>query len=127
MEAFKIGTYQLGFQFCDVFADPKETGGCFYWMPEGQERSRIRIGFDYDDIETPFSILVHETMEFLIEIQGGRFRPTSGFVRSASDVYRFFFDHNQMTEIAAKLGCFLWDIRKDFEAAFELIQEEGNK
>ena len=123
-EPFKIGTYQLGWRWVDVYAEPGHTGGWFYFMPDGgQSHTRIRVGFDYSDIDDSFCILVHEAMEALIDDAGCRMRPTSNFCRNASDLYRFAFDHNQMTDIAAKLGCFLWSIRKDFEAAFELVQE----
>lgn len=122
-----IGTYQLGWRYVDVIACPDETGGSFCWMPDGNERSRIRVGFNYSagEIETVFAILVHEALEALIEDQNCRFRPTSTFVRCASDVYVFHFDHNQFTDIAAKLGVFLWEIREDFKAAFELVHEES--
>jgi hypothetical protein len=124
MNNFLIGTYQLGWRFCDVFAMPTETGGSFYWMPEGHERARIWVGFDYQD-ETPWVILCHEALEALIEDQGCRFRPTSSFVRNASDVYQFHFDHNQFTDISAKLGCFIFAIKDDFVAAQQLIDEEN--
>lgn len=122
LTSFLIGTYQLGWRYCDVFAMPTETGGSFYWMPEGHERSRIWVGFDYQD-ETPWAILCHEALEALIEDQGCRLRPTSSFVRTASDVYLFHFDHNQFTDIAAKLGCFIFAIKDDFEAASKKIAE----
>lgn len=127
MDGFKIGTYQLSHRYVDVFAEPAHTGGWFYFMPEHGANARIRIGFDYENADDPYCILVHEAMEFLIDEVGARFRPTSNFCQTASDLYVFYFNHNQMTDIAAKLGSFLLEIQEDFHAAFQLIQEHNEQ
>lgn len=125
LDSFKIGTYQLGYRWVDLFADPEEMGGNFFFMPDDTySHSRIRVGFRYECIDDCWCVLFHEAMEAIITEMECRYKPTSCYISGASDIYRFYFDHNQFTEIAARLAMFIKACIKDFEAAFDLIQEE---
>lgn len=55
---------------------------------------------------------------------GSKFKSTNVYI-NASDTCFFVFDHNKFSDIAARVGHFLWAIRKDFEAAYELIKEQN--
>lgn len=128
MDSFKIGTYQLGYRWVDLFADPKETGGSFYLMPDDTpSHARIRIGFDYREIDHPWCNLFHEVMEFVIAGIGCRCKPTGHYIEGCSDIYTFHFNHNEFTEIAAQVGMFIKNCKADFEAAWDLVQEADKK
>lgn len=126
MEPFKIGTYQLGYRWVDVFADPEKFDGSFFMHPgENKDHSEIRVGCA-GQLDEPYAVLVHEVIEAACVDVGVRFIPSSVYVKSASDVYRFFFDHNQFTEIAARVSWFLWQCNTDFRAALDLIRESNS-
>ena len=118
---FVIGTYQLGWRNIEVFADPTERGGAFYFAPEPGKLSRIRVGMDYAEIRDAWSVLQHEALEMLMADHGARYLKSGSFCAGASDAYSFYFDHNQLTEIAAKLGHFTFDVHDDFSAAWALV------
>jgi hypothetical protein len=124
MDQFLIGTYQLGYRWVDVYAQPDNRGGEFYFIPDDlPANARIKVGFAYNNIDEPWAVLVHEVCEATLSEMFCRYIPTYHLVQCASDMYLFKFDHNQFTEFAARIAYLLWNIRKDFESAFELIKE----
>lgn len=124
---FLIGTYQLGWRWVEVFANLESFGGTFN-MNNGTsgdlKHAKITVGFKSGSCFDCFEVLTHEAMEFLFSEHNVQFSPSHAYAPYASDAYHFMFDHNVLTEVAAKLGHFLWDIRKDFEAAHELLKVE---
>jgi hypothetical protein len=127
MDSFLIGTYQIGYRYVDVIADPSVCGGSFYYMPDGTERSRMRIGLDYDTFFEVLSVVLHEATEFLLDEFRLRYRATNTFATRASDTFIFHFDHNEFTEVMARLATFLDDCLKDLRAAFDLVWDERKK
>lgn len=121
----KIGTYQLGWRWVDVFADPTSFGGTFKMIDHQNEgeHAKITVGFKDDKISDAMEVLTHEALEFLLGEHNYQFHPTRSYAPYATDAYHFMFDHNGLTEVAAKLGCFLWNIHDVFKAAFDLIEE----
>lgn len=120
-ESFTIGSYQLGWRNLDLIADPKECGGSFFFVPDKAALSRIRVGFDYPEIGQAWAVLYHEALELLMADAGLRYRQSGSYVPNASDAYLFHFDHNQFSEIAAKLAYFSLDAFPDFKAAWDLV------
>ncbi len=119
LDQFKIGTYQLGWRWVDLYADPKGIGGgCFSTFPDEHEHARITVGMDFDDEAHVFAVLCHEVWELAINEQMCSYTPRA-FEQNASDIHVFFFDHNQHTEICSKAGFFIWKCIDDFKAAFK--------
>jgi hypothetical protein len=117
-----VGTYQLGFQWVDLWMDPKLSGGEFVSMPDGsKDRAKITVGVE-GALWASWGILVHEVSEHILCELHVRFRPTNHYVNSASDLYHFAFNHNQFTELCARLGSFLCECRADFERAWKKCQ-----
>lgn len=126
IEPFLIGTYQLGYRWVNVFAEPESCSGSFTWHPNNNtsDHSEIRVGMAGKGDE-PYAVLLHEVIEATCADLGTRFRKTSVYVESASDAYQFFFCHSQFTEIAARTAWFLWQINQDFKAALDLIRRDS--
>jgi hypothetical protein len=122
-----VGTYQLGWRWVDLVIDPNRRGGSFE-MRTGTEfdkehpRPLMVIGGEYS-VSDAYEVLVHEALEFVACEAGTRFRSTHAYATSASDVYMFMFDHNQLTEIAARVGNFIWQVKEDLEAGIKLLNE----
>lgn len=122
--ATMVGIYQLGYRWVEVWLDPSTEGGNFTYLPgtcrdpkKEKSHSKITVGRE-DQLWSAWAILVHESLEFLLAEEGVRLRPTGHYSIGASDIYRFHFDHNQFTEVAARLGCFVYEVRPRFEATW---------
>ena len=68
-------------------------------------------------------VATHEAIEFAACDLGVRFQPTWAYEDTASDCYFFAFNHNKLTEIAARTGCFIAQIHDDLKAAIQLLKE----
>lgn len=111
----KIGTYQLGWRWVDLYLDNNGEGASFEIMPDNPKKSgaKIVIGNAGQDVAECWKTLCHEAMELALTDCMARFRHDEAFSR-ASDMYYFFCHHNQFTEATAMLGSFLLDCHKDF-------------
>jgi hypothetical protein len=113
-----IGTYELGLINADVYAVLASTGGDFYCRPDPKSKPRMKIGFNYDHWHEVLNVLTHESFEFLCVQHRARLVPC-GANPHASDVFRFHFDHNQMTNIIDDLSYFLSKSAPDVLAAWK--------
>lgn len=114
----KIGTYQLGYRWVDLYYDPETTGGNFTWVPKGKSHSEMVIGFNYGYSDKPYGTLFHEALEAAAADVNGRFN-REGFDGDASDVVVFMFDHNQHSEISARVSYFIKQCHEDFFKAWK--------
>ena len=115
---FKIGTYQLGYRWVDLFADPTAEGARFNSMPDGKRHASITVGMGYTSSGRPWGHLIHEVVEFALSEIRGRFVYSDVFDDRATDTVVFHFDHNQLNELAARVGWFAQKCLRDFEKAY---------
>jgi hypothetical protein len=121
---FLIGRYQLGWRMVNVYADPNLLGGHFNLCRHGAE-PQITIGMDHRSADESYGVLVHETLEMLMDDMGCAFIPKV-FETNASDTYRFMFNHNQHTEISSRAAHFFWQCWNEFNKAFDLCRKNKN-
>lgn len=76
-----------------------------------------------DGVSGAMEVATHEALEFVACEMGLRYRPSMAYEQTASDCYFFAFNHNQLTELASRVGNFLWQISKDVESGVELLRE----
>lgn len=97
---------------------PKQTGAWFNVCLDGTQEPQMHIGMDYPHPCDAFGVLTHEALEMVMADLNVLYRPCA-FAPTASDTPIFVFNHNQHTEIAARLGFFLFDISVAFTKAYE--------
>jgi hypothetical protein len=122
---FHVGTYQLGYRYVDLYLEPDSLGGSFQLNsgdPAKQRHATMTLGADHDCMSDLMEVAAHETFEAACQELGCRFKPCTVYVANASDVYYFHLDHNQMSEITARVGNFLWQIGPDLQAAIHLLK-----
>jgi len=98
--AIHVGTYELGYENVDLWLMPKERGGEFTLVPDGQPRAQIKVGGDYQRWQQVVNCLMHEAIEFAFCRRHVRFEQTEGLI-GGHDRYRFFMDHNDFSEAIA--------------------------
>jgi len=113
----KVGTYQLGYRWVDLLLVPG-SGAHFDTMPDGRGHSKITVGMDYYAADKPWGALIHEVMEFSLSDLRGRFVYNDVFDDRTTDCVVFHFDHNQLNEVAARVGFFAHKCHDDFFRAF---------
>jgi len=114
---FLIGRYQLGWRMVNLYADPLGAGAWFN-LCRNQQDAQIHVGMDYNNVEHPFANLCHEVYEMSADDAGCLFKPKA-FEEGASDLVRFFMDHNEFTEVSSKASYFIWQCAEDFKKAFK--------
>jgi hypothetical protein len=125
----KVGTYQLGYRWVDLFIERDSESGNFTWFPDNPSgpknpKSHAEIVVGVDGTEwAAWVVLVHEACEAIMSDMGLRFRPSNRYVERSSDLYTFHFDHNQFTEVAARLGALISDCRSDFVKSVKKIKK----
>lgn len=124
-QKFSIGRYQLGFRMVEVFILPEGFGGSFSLCPKKGD-SLMEIGMAYDYRSESYGVLLHEAMEAALTDAECSFKPNA-FEQDASDIRRFFFDHNQFTEAIARTNWFLCQLREDFDAAWKKVAKWSNE
>jgi hypothetical protein len=127
----KVGTYQLGYRWVDVFLDPKYSGGSFDFMPgwgpnDPKVHSEMIVGCDHAAWKS-WGVLAHEAMEAVMSDMGLRFNATVRICPNSSDNYTFIFDHAHFTEVAARVGAFISEAGAEFSRAVEKLREEVKK
>lgn len=127
---FKVGIYQLGYVWTEVWLNPLECGGDFHCMPgncrdpqKPKQPARLTIGTADRQLWCCWGVLVHEALENLLCDLGVRFRASAAYSASASDTFVFHFNHNQFSEASLRLGSFLCEVRADFEKAWKRCQK----
>lgn len=102
----KVGQYMLGYRNVDLYANPDSCCGSFTLSPNIGP-SAMEVGTDLDHFWEVLNILLHEAMEMALCEVSARYRPNPCFADSASDTYRFMFDHNQFTEASYRAAYFI--------------------
>jgi len=105
MKQIKVGTFPLGHENVELYAIPSADGGCFYFQPADNSLPRIKIGLDYDRWDQVVSVLLHETMEFLMARLLNRYEQTGVYGDHAS--YLFMFTHCQFSDLCQRQAKFV--------------------
>lgn len=103
-----VGTFQLGWTNVDLYLDPDESGGCFYFAPNDKDTPRIRVGLDGMSWRDVVEVLLHETLELVLTRRDLRYVPT-GRIACGHDSYVFHCDHNDFTQAVAEAAAFMVD------------------
>lgn len=103
---YKIGTYQLGFQWVDLWVDPTSDNGEFSWFSKKQQNCRVMLGIASSDYSVVLGTLLHEIVESTCCDLKVRFQKT-GLFSDSTDQYHFMMDHNDFTELMARAGHFV--------------------
>lgn len=113
---FKLGTYQLGFQWVDLWLDPSSNDGSFVWTSDRTENSRITVGIYNQNYGDALGTLIHEAMENICCDLGLRFKRTAMYADD-SGAYWFNMNHVDFTEICSRLGPFIQLCQSDLMTA----------
>lgn len=114
----KLGRYQLGHEMMEVVLTPgSESGAVDFHRHSKGASTTITIGIGCPLWEA-YGTLLHEAMEVVSDISRLRYKNASSF-NTSSDSYSFHMDHNQYSEVCAKVGAFLHDVMKDFNKAYK--------
>lgn len=114
---FKVGTYQLGFQWVDLWVDPSgDSEGSFDFLTDEKRNGRLTVGIANKDYGDALGTLLHEAIEVMADDMQVRFRHSNSYTQS-SDMYTFIMDHSQFTELCARAGSFVRQCQVDFMVA----------
>lgn len=117
-DQIKVGTYTLGFESVDVFAMPKETGGCFYFQPKEGHLGSIKVGLDYNDWGSVASVLLHEALEYVLLRYDLAYSPVRTFTNDTGNRL-FVMDHVKFSEVCARAACFIVDVLPDLAKVYK--------
>lgn len=118
-----VGNYQLGWRYVDLYLTDG-SGGSFD-INTGEktpQHASMEVSYRGSTSET-FEILAHEAFEAAATLSLCRFKASLTYVPYASDNQLFVMDHNQMSEITAQVGNFIWQVYEDLHAAIALLKE----
>lgn len=122
MKSFKIGRFQLGWRMVDLWAEPHATGAWFN-LCQNRQDAQIHLGMSMTDPAEVHGVLLHEVFEMCLDDLGHAYKPKA-FCDGASDIYRFFFDHNQFTEVAARSAFFMFTCHDAFLKAHAKVHRK---
>lgn len=128
MNEFYLGTYQLGYRYVVVTLKLDDYGGSFSLNTADTKRSphaSMTIGVAARSTSEAMEVAAHEAFEAATQETCCRFKQSSGYTEGASDTYWFVMNHNQMTEVMARVGNFIWQIGEDLDIAIKLLKEQG--
>ena len=108
MKQIHLGSFQLGWENVDLYVFPEEDGGCYYFCPDPKSLPRIKIGLAYDKWSHVLAVLLHESMEYLLERYGYCFKK-SGNISGDLSAKWFMLSHIEITEVWARQADFLAD------------------
>ena len=103
-----IGTFFMGRTEVELVLREGD-GGEFYIAPERGKIPRIKIGADVKEWRTIVSVLLHESLELVMDDMYLRYRTSKEIAGDAAS-YLFIFNHSpQFSEICARVGDFITD------------------
>lgn len=117
----KVGTYQLGFRWVELFVELNgRSGGSGSLVPGKKgEYPPAHITINSGScVAYAWGTLVHEVFELAATANQLSFEPVVTFAQGATDCRWFHFDHQQFSEIAQQVGCFLHNCHRDFDRAY---------
>lgn len=125
-ESFKLGTYQLGYEWIDVRLDPTSGDGSVTWdsTVRPKMRTTITVGIHNKSLWKAYDILTHEVMEEAAMRLRLRYKHTDIY-GTTSDSYSFHMNHEEFTQLASHVGAFICELMKDFNKAWKRCHRHG--
>ena len=106
MKQIKIGTFPLGHENVDLFGMANTNGGYLDLNPDGGRRPFIEVGLTNELWDLTISILLHETLEFLMMRAFVAYR-NIGEIWSSTEGRLFVLSHRQLDNICDRQAMFL--------------------
>lgn len=105
----KLGTFLLGYENVDLFISFEGGGGHLELSPDSNEKAFIKIGLAVESWDVILSLLLHETMEFLLLRAFSGFQPiNSTYIDTSKRV--FIMSHSLMDEICDRQAIFISEV-----------------
>lgn len=100
-----IGTYYIGRDEVELVLR-EGHGGEFYISPEKGKIPRIKVGAEYKEWRSIVDIVLHESLEYVMDKMYLRYEATHLSTRDMAG-YSFIFNHCQLSEICARVSDFM--------------------
>jgi len=109
----RVGKYQLGWRWVEVFLSPKSENGSGQFCPTGSDVTELVIGLS-DGPQVAVAILLHEAMEAVLWDLDCSYRLSSNWA-VGSGLYSFHMTHAQYSEATDRVGFFLAKCLPEFQ------------
>ena len=125
-----LGTFFLGWEWVDCFADPTTSGGHFMFCPDTPaRRPEMQVGIDYRNWWEVLNVAMHEATEHALARLRCTFTNCQEQVRDTQHI-QFHFNHGQFTEAIGMAAAYLDDVlpllRAEWERAEAARKAEGH-
>lgn len=121
-----IGTYQLGYRWVRFIGTSSKRGeGSFTFMQDAKGKpSLMKVSLGCDRREA-WGVLIHETIEAVLHDMELAYQNPGSYSTRRTDSYLFAFDHRRFDDMTGRVGFFLSECHKDFEAAWHKINPKS--
>lgn len=109
-ERKKLGVFEIGYEKVALYTR-EGWGGGFTFCHEDEDATVMEVGIGYTDFKDVFTVLLHETMEFVFARCGGRYSPSEDIGRDHS-AYLFCFNHPSFSDCCARASEFIESARE---------------
>ena len=121
-----IGTFPLGIESFDLFGIANNGSGYLNLNPDGGSKPFIEVGLISDTWDFTVSILLHETLEFLMMRAFVAYR-NMGEIYSSMEDRLFVFSHRQLDNICDRQALFIASALPELATAWKKNQKKGKK
>jgi len=122
----KIGTFRLGLENVDLFGLSNTNGGYLELKPDDGHRSFIEVGLASKEWDFTVSILLHETLEFLM-MRAFVAYASIGRIWASSSSRLFVLSHEQLDNICDRQAVFVTLALPKLATAWKKNQKKGKK
>lgn len=126
MRQTKIGTFLLGHENVDLFVIPESSCGAFYFAPDKTSKARIKIGLNTPEWQIVVSLLLHETMEFLILRAQHGYRSIDAMCDNTQDRL-FVFTHTQFDKLCDRQALFVTAALPELSKIWKQVNEKRER
>lgn len=117
-----IGTFRLGHENVRLYGMTDNNGGEFDLAPDDGGLAFIKVGMSSNDWNHTVSILLHETMEFLLLRAFVAYAPVQGWSQSLGKRL-FVFSHQQLDDLCEKQAGFIASALPELATAWKKNQK----
>jgi len=125
MRQMIVGTYEFGYEKVQIVLR-EDNGAEVYFLPDGIDCPRIRIGADQPDWRSLVALLLHEAEEFSLIRAGARYHPSENLARDHA-AYIFILNHTQLSQVCAQIAELLITCLPDLSKAWAKWKKETKK
>jgi hypothetical protein len=112
-----IGTYRIGFENVDLFGQITDNGGFFDLCPD-KNKAHMKVGLTDENWDATVSIILHESMEFILLRANCAHAPINDTCASLSNRL-FVLTHSQLDEACDRQAGFISDALPALETAWK--------